>query len=190
MDSEYLKSTVGEPLRLCLAELCAKMPADPIEFIGRWLYNYKKRLYDEMIAREEERLMGVEKVELERRLRRLAFLKAERELFEILLRQSMEESGHLERGSPSFVYNYFIVRGPDDPEISYVEEEETVEEVKVEGEEGTEGAKETGEELPPDEAGETAAFLLILIGHTLSNTCRCFAIVKTYNRLRKTFASH
>lgn len=51
MDSEYLKNAIGTALTECLAEVCAKRPIDPIEYIGVWLRNhiknenYKKQVF-------------------------------------------------------------------------------------------------------------------------------------------------
>ena len=40
MDANYLRETVGECLSKCLAEVCEKRPADPIEYIAQWLYKH------------------------------------------------------------------------------------------------------------------------------------------------------
>lgn len=59
MDAEYLKQTVGPCLVQCLAEVCLKRPADPIEYIALWLQKHNQNvLYDKQVedeARELER---------------------------------------------------------------------------------------------------------------------------------------
>ena len=44
MDAEYLKEGVGRPLAVGLAELSRVRPADPIEYLARWLLNYEANL--------------------------------------------------------------------------------------------------------------------------------------------------
>jgi Dpy-30 motif len=40
MDSKYLRENIGDCLSSCLAEVCEKRPADPIEYIAQWLYKH------------------------------------------------------------------------------------------------------------------------------------------------------
>lgn len=44
MDAEYLKTTVGSALAEGLAEVCAVGPADPIEYLAKWLYQHRENL--------------------------------------------------------------------------------------------------------------------------------------------------
>ncbi|KAL2622865.1 hypothetical protein R1flu_003070 [Riccia fluitans] len=39
-ESDYLVNTIGQPLSLGIAEVCAVQPADPIEWLSGWLYKY------------------------------------------------------------------------------------------------------------------------------------------------------
>lgn len=57
MDAEYLKQTVGPCLVQCLAEVCLKRPADPIEYIALWLQKHNQNvLYDKQVEDEAKEL--------------------------------------------------------------------------------------------------------------------------------------
>jgi len=40
-DIHYLKTVLGKPLTLALAEITAKQPRDPIHYLGHWLFKYR-----------------------------------------------------------------------------------------------------------------------------------------------------
>uniref|UniRef100_A0A8C6A6C6 DPY30 domain-containing protein 2-like n=1 Tax=Marmota marmota marmota TaxID=9994 RepID=A0A8C6A6C6_MARMA len=42
METEYLKKCFGNSLSQALAEVAKVQPNDPIEFLARWLYHYRK----------------------------------------------------------------------------------------------------------------------------------------------------
>ena len=39
-DAQYLMNVVASPLTKALAEIVLKQPADPIEYLALWLYNF------------------------------------------------------------------------------------------------------------------------------------------------------
>lgn len=58
-DVMYLKTVVGKPLTLALAEITAKQPRDPVHYLAHWLIKYrfnqeldmtKKKEVDELIT--------------------------------------------------------------------------------------------------------------------------------------------
>jgi len=51
MDTEYLKTQLGDCLVECLSEVSEKRPLDPIEYIGQWLYKFME---NKQHARQEE----------------------------------------------------------------------------------------------------------------------------------------
>lgn len=56
-DVKYLKQHVGKPLTLALAEITAKMPKDPIHYLGHYLFKYRyNQELEEIQKREIEEL--------------------------------------------------------------------------------------------------------------------------------------
>lgn len=42
METDYLKRCFGNCLSQALAEVAKVRPSDPIEYLGHWLYHYRK----------------------------------------------------------------------------------------------------------------------------------------------------
>ncbi|NWY68342.1 DYDC2 protein, partial [Erithacus rubecula] len=58
MESQYLKQCLGNCLKKGLAEVVERRPADPIEYLAHWIYNYRRSL-------DEEEKRALERAELE-----------------------------------------------------------------------------------------------------------------------------
>lgn len=51
MEAEYLKRTVGSSLGAGLAEVAAKRPSDPIEYLAHWLLKHRRNEEEKVFIR-------------------------------------------------------------------------------------------------------------------------------------------
>ncbi|KAF2882977.1 hypothetical protein ILUMI_23205 [Ignelater luminosus] len=65
-DIHYLKTALGKPLTLALAEITAKQPKDPIHYLGHWLFKYRYNQEVDVFKKQEIQELMNERDRLEK----------------------------------------------------------------------------------------------------------------------------
>ncbi|EFA06686.2 golgin subfamily A member 6-like protein 25 [Tribolium castaneum] len=86
-DVKYLKQYVGKPLTLALAEITAKMPRDPIHYLGHYLFKYRyNQELEEVQKREIEELTQERKRLAQEKWKKFVEEEARNAVIEMILR--------------------------------------------------------------------------------------------------------